>query len=126
MEENQNRYRESARAFAEACRVLPGGVNSPVRAFGGVDMGPVFVACAKGSKIFDIDGNEYIDYVGSWGPMILGHAHPSVIGAVEAAARKGTSFGARRWPKRRWRRKSSRPSIRSRRFVFSAAVPRRS
>jgi glutamate-1-semialdehyde 2,1-aminomutase len=94
MKENQNRYRESARAFAEACRVLPGGVNSPVRAFGGVDVSPVFVAAAKGSKIFDIDGNEYIDYVGSWGPMILGHAHPSVIAAVEAAARKGTSFGA--------------------------------
>jgi len=94
MEENQKRYPKSARAFAESCRVLPGGVNSPVRAFGGVDMGPVFVACAKGSKIFDIDGNEYIDYVGSWGPMILGHAHPSVIGAVETAARNGTSFGA--------------------------------
>jgi glutamate-1-semialdehyde 2,1-aminomutase len=94
MEENRNRYRESARAFAESCRVLPGGVNSPVRAFGGVDMSPVFVAAAKGSKIFDIDGNEYIDYVGSWGPMILGHAHPSVIEAVEAAARRGTSFGA--------------------------------
>jgi glutamate-1-semialdehyde 2,1-aminomutase len=94
MKEIQNRYRESARAFAEACRVLPGGVNSPVRAFGGVDTSPVFVAGAKGSKVFDIDGNEYIDYVGSWGPMILGHAHPSVIQAVEAAARKGTSFGA--------------------------------
>ncbi|HCO94823.1 MAG TPA: aspartate aminotransferase family protein, partial [Phycisphaerales bacterium] len=94
MKQNQIKYRESARAFAEACRVLPGGVNSPVRAFGGVDTGPVFVAGAKGSKIFDIDGNEYIDYVGSWGPMIVGHAHPGVIEAVEAAARKGTSFGA--------------------------------
>jgi glutamate-1-semialdehyde 2,1-aminomutase len=94
MKENQNKYEESARAFAEACRVLPGGVNSPVRAFGGVDMDPVFVASAKGSKIFDIDGNEYIDYVGSWGPMIVGHAHPSVIEAVEAAAKKGASFGA--------------------------------
>ena len=94
MKQNQNRYRESARAFAEACRVLPGGVNSPVRAFGGVDTGPLFVAGAKGSKIFDVDGNEYIDYVGSWGPMIVGHAHPGVIQAVEAAARKGTSFGA--------------------------------
>jgi len=94
MEENKKRYRESVRAFAEACRVLPGGVNSPVRAFGGVDIGPLFIAGAKGSKIFDIDGNVYIDYVGSWGPMILGHAHPSVIQAIEAAARKGTSFGA--------------------------------
>jgi len=94
MKESQNRHRESALAFADACRVLPGGVNSPVRAFGGVDTGPVFVGSAKGSKIFDIDGNEYIDYVGSWGPMIVGHAHPRVIEAVEAAARKGTSFGA--------------------------------
>ena len=94
MKEYLNKCKESARAFAESCRVLPGGVNSPVRAFGGVDMDPVFVANAKGSKIFDIDGNEYIDYVGSWGPMILGHAHPKVIAAVESAARKGTSFGA--------------------------------
>jgi glutamate-1-semialdehyde 2,1-aminomutase len=94
MKKGLDKYEKSARAFAEACRVLPGGVNSPVRAFGGVDVGPLFVAGAKGSKIFDIDGNEYIDYVGSWGPMILGHAHPSVIAAVEAAARKGTSFGA--------------------------------
>jgi len=85
---------KSAQAFAEACSCLPGGVNSPVRAFGGVDIGPVFVAAAKGSKIYDIDGNEYIDYVGSWGPMILGHAHPKVLEAVTAAAEKGTSFGA--------------------------------
>jgi glutamate-1-semialdehyde 2,1-aminomutase len=94
MKEELDKYKQSARAFAEACRVLPGGVNSPVRAFGGVDTGPVFVASAEGSKIFDIDGNEYIDYVGSWGPMIVGHAHPKVIEAVESAARKGTSFGA--------------------------------
>ena len=85
---------KSAQAFAEACSCLPGGVNSPVRAFGGVDIGPVFVAGAKGSKIYDIDGNEYIDYVGSWGPMILGHTHPEVLNAVKAAAQKGTSFGA--------------------------------
>jgi len=77
---------KSAQAFAEACKCLPGGVNSPVRAFGGVDIGPVFVAGAKGSKIHDIDGNEYIDYVGSWGPMILGHAHPEVLKAIGTAA----------------------------------------
>jgi glutamate-1-semialdehyde 2,1-aminomutase len=94
MEEELNKYQQSIRAFGEACRVLPGGVNSPVRAFGGTDTGPVFVASARGSKIFDIDGNEYIDYVGSWGPMIVGHAHPKVIEAVQIAARKGTSFGA--------------------------------
>ena len=85
---------KSAQAFAEACKCLPGGVNSPVRAFGGVDIGPVFIAGAKGSKIYDIDGSEYIDYVGSWGPMILGHAHPKVLKAIATAARKGTSFGA--------------------------------
>ena len=73
---------------------MPGGVDSPVRAFGGVDIDPVFVDSARGSKIYDIDGNEYIDYVCSWGPMILGHAHPKVLEAVAAAVKKGTSFGA--------------------------------
>jgi len=73
---------------------LPGAVNSPVRAFGGVDEKPVFITKAKGSKIYDIDGNEYIDYVCSWGPMVLGHAHPKVVKAVADAAKKGTSFGA--------------------------------
>jgi glutamate-1-semialdehyde 2,1-aminomutase len=87
-------YAKSVEAFKEACNYLPGGVNSPVRAFGGVNIGPVFIAGAKGSKIYDIDGNEYIDYVGSWGPMIAGHAHPEVLKAIGAAAKKGTSFGA--------------------------------
>jgi len=92
--ETENRYSQSQRAFAQACRYMPGGVNSPVRAFGGVDVEPLFIASARGSKVFDIDGNEYIDYVGSWGPMILGHAHPAVIEAVHKAVDKGTSFGA--------------------------------
>jgi glutamate-1-semialdehyde 2,1-aminomutase len=73
---------------------MPGGVNSPVRAFGGVDLKPLFIASAKGSRITDIDGNEYIDYVGSWGPMILGHAHPAVVTAIRKAADQGASFGA--------------------------------
>jgi len=73
---------------------MPGGVNSPVRAAGAGDTGPLFIEHAAGSKIYDIDGNEYIDYVGSWGPMILGHAHPKVLEAIQAAAEKGTSFGA--------------------------------
>ena len=85
---------KSIQAFAEANHYLPGGVNSPVRAFRGTDASPLFINKASGSKIYDIDGNEYIDYVGSWGPMILGHAHPEVIKAIEAAATKGTSFGA--------------------------------
>ena len=86
--------RTSSEAFARACEVMPGGVNSPVRAFGGVDVEPRFIARARGSRVFDIDGSEYIDYVGSWGPMILGHAHPAVLAAIHKAVDQGTSFGA--------------------------------
>jgi glutamate-1-semialdehyde 2,1-aminomutase len=85
---------KSAEAFSEARRYLPGGVNSPVRAFGGMGLKPLFIARAKGAKIYDIDENAYIDYVGSWGPMILGHAHPAVVKAINKAAKKGTSYGA--------------------------------
>jgi glutamate-1-semialdehyde 2,1-aminomutase len=85
---------KSVQAFTEAKKFLSGGVNSPVRAFDGVDVKPLFITRAKGSKIYDIDGNEYIDYVGSWGPMILGHAHPKVIKAIHTTLKKGTSFGA--------------------------------
>jgi glutamate-1-semialdehyde 2,1-aminomutase len=92
--ESGKSYSKSIKAFAEAVKYLPGGVDSPVRAFGGVDRKPVFIAKASGSKIYDIDGNVYIDYVGSWGPMILGHAHPAVVKAIKKAAEKGTSFGA--------------------------------
>jgi len=88
------RNAKSADAFQKAGKFLPGGVNSPVRAFGGVGRCPLFIASAAGSKIYDIDGNEYIDYVCSWGPMILGHAHPAVVKAVRLAAENGTSFGA--------------------------------
>jgi glutamate-1-semialdehyde 2,1-aminomutase len=87
-------YEASREAFSQACRYMPGGVNSPVRAFGGVGLTPLFITSAKGSRVFDIDGNEYIDYVGSWGPMILGHAHPAVVAAIHRAAEKGASFGA--------------------------------
>lgn len=89
-----DRHAESQAAYAAACRFLPGGVNSPVRAFGGVDIKPVFIASAAGSRIRDLDGREYIDYVGSWGPMILGHAHPDVVAAIHNAVDQGTSFGA--------------------------------
>ena len=73
---------------------MPGGVNSPARAFGGVGGEPIFFDRGEGAYLFDIDGNRYIDYIGSWGPMILGHAHPQVVEAVQAAAARGTSFGA--------------------------------
>jgi glutamate-1-semialdehyde 2,1-aminomutase len=84
----------SAAAFERAQRVIPGGVNSPVRAFRSVGGTPVFVKSADGCMLVDIDGNAYIDYVMSWGPLILGHAHPIVIAAVRDAAQSGTSFGA--------------------------------
>lgn len=80
--------------FAKARRVISGGVNSPVRAWKAVGGKPVFVSRARGSKIYDVSGKEYIDYVLSWGPMILGHAHSKVTAAISSAARKGTSFGA--------------------------------
>ena len=80
--------------FATSRERIPGGVNSPVRAFKSVGRNPVFIKRAAGSRIWDVDGNEYIDYVGSWGPMILGHAHPRVIEALRRAAEAGTSFGA--------------------------------
>ncbi|MFS0839926.1 glutamate-1-semialdehyde 2,1-aminomutase [Paenibacillus sp. 1P03SA] len=85
---------KSAAAFAEAKKVIPGGVNSPVRAFKSVGLTPMYMERASGSRVYDIDGNEYIDYIGSWGPLILGHAHPEVIEAVKSTAEKGTSFGA--------------------------------
>jgi len=89
-----NQRREySDKLWTESQQIIPGGVNSPVRAFRGVGGTPFFTQRAKGSHLWDVDGNEYIDYVCSWGPMILGHAHPSVVRAVQEAARDGTSFG---------------------------------
>jgi len=84
----------SSRLFARAQLVTPGGVNSPVRACRSVGADPLFIDRAEGSAIFDADGNRYIDYIGSWGPMILGHRHPAVMAAVAAVLAKGTSFGA--------------------------------
>ena len=84
---------QSEKLFAEALRYIPGGVNSPVRAFRAVGGQPFFVNKASGSKVWDVDGNELIDYVGTWGPAILGHAHPRIIAAIKNAADSGTSFG---------------------------------
>jgi glutamate-1-semialdehyde 2,1-aminomutase len=84
----------SERAFERAKKVIPGGVNSPVRAFKSVGQTPAFIERGSGSRIYDIDGNAYIDYIGSWGPLILGHAHPEVVEAIVRTAEKGTSFGA--------------------------------
>lgn len=84
----------NAELLAAASRIIPGGVNSPVRAFGPVGGAPRFIRRASGSHIWDVEGNEYLDYVGSWGPLILGHAHPDVVDEVCRAAQGGTSFGA--------------------------------
>ena len=84
----------SAQLFTEACKVLPGGVSSPVRAFKAVGGTPLFVASAQGSHFTDVDGNDYLDFVGSWGPLILGHAHPEVLAAVTTAATRGMTYGA--------------------------------
>ncbi len=88
------RYERSSRLFADAEKVIPGGVNSPVRAFRGVGGTPIFIKSAKGAYLFDEDGNRYIDYINSWGPMILGHAFDPVVEAVIDRAKSGTSFGA--------------------------------
>src|SRR5437868_8237915 len=87
-------HRHSESAFARACHVTPGGVNSPARAFGAVGGQPIFIQRGEGAYLHDVDGNRYLDYVGSWGPLILGHAHPRVVAAIEETARNGTSFGA--------------------------------
>ncbi len=85
---------KSHEAFARARQLMPGGVNSPARAFGGVGGEPIFIDRAEGAYLTDIDGNRYIDYIGSWGPMILGHGHPKVVEALQNAVPRGTSFGA--------------------------------
>lgn len=93
-ESNSFQQSNSIAAFERAQKLLPGGVNSPARAFGAVGGKPLFIERAEGPYLFDIDGNQLIDYIGSWGPMIVGHAHPKVVEAIEAAVKKGTSYGA--------------------------------
>ncbi len=88
-----NRSKSSA-AFARAKQLIPGGVNSPARAFGGVGGEPIYFARGEGAYLFDLDGNRYVDYIGSWGPLILGHRHPAVVAAVEQALSRGTTYGA--------------------------------
>ncbi len=87
-------HAKSENLFAHAQTLIPGGVNSPVRAYRAVNRTPPFILRAKGCRIYDVDGNSYIDYVGSWGPMIVGHAHPQVVNALKRAANHGTSYGA--------------------------------
>ena len=87
-------HTKSETLFAQAQQYIPGGVNSPVRSFRAVGGTPPFIARGQGSRVWDVDGNEYIDFLGSWGPLVLGHAHPTVVAALREAADGGTSFGA--------------------------------
>jgi glutamate-1-semialdehyde 2,1-aminomutase len=111
----------SRQLFEEAARYFPGGVNSPVRAFRAVGGEPFFVARASGSRVTDVDGRSYIDYVASWGPMILGHAHPRVVAAIQKAAEAGTSYGAPTELETRLARliQAAFPSLERMRFVSS-------
>ena len=111
----------SRQLFEEAARYFPGGVNSPVRAFRAVGGEPFFVARAAGSRVTDVDGRTYIDYVGSWGPMILGHAHPHVVAAIQKTAEAGTSYGAPTELETRLARlvQAAFPSMERMRFVSS-------
>src|ERR1700758_182158 len=84
----------SLEAYQRACTLIPGGVNSQARALGGGGAQPIFIARGEGPYLIDVDGNRYLDYVGSWGPLILGHCHPRVVKAVEAALHNGATFGA--------------------------------
>jgi glutamate-1-semialdehyde 2,1-aminomutase len=90
----EDRHPRSAELYERACRVIPGGVSSPVRAFRAVGGTPLFIARASGAQLFDADGRAYLDFVGSWGPLIAGHAHPAVIAAVTEALARGTTYGA--------------------------------
>ena len=94
LKNTMNKKKLSKKAFAESKKVFPGGVNSPVRAFKNVNSLPVFIKKGDGAYIYDLDGNKYIDYIGSWGPMILGHANKSIINSIVKAVKKSTSFGA--------------------------------
>ena len=87
-------FSKSEALFAQAQQYIPGGVNSPVRSFRAVGGTPPFIAKGRGCRVWDVDGNEYIDFLGSWGPLVLGHAHPTVVAALREAVEGGTSFGA--------------------------------
>ena len=115
----------SRKLQTRAEKLIPGGVNSPVRAFRAVGGDPPFLVRGAGSHIWDADGNEYIDYVGSWGPLILGHAAPEVVEAVTAAAKNGMSFGRPRPPKRIWPSWSRRHFRILRKFALSVRAQKR-
>ena len=121
--EKMQRHR-SEEIFRRATDVLVGGVNSPVRAFRAVGGDPIIVDRAAGARLWDADGNEYIDYVCSWGALILGHAHPRVVEAVAEQARRGTSYGMPtelEWPSPR---ASAKPFLPAKRFVSSVRAPK--
>lgn len=118
-------YEKSKALYEKAKDLMPGGVNSPVRAFNSVGMDPVFIDHGKDARTYDVDGNEYIDYVLSFGPLILGHSDRTVVEALTAAAQKGTSFGAPTDLKMNWRNSSSNAYLQSRCSAWSLPVRKR-
>ena len=118
MQHNRSR---SEQAFQRASQVIPGGVNSPARAFGAVGGQPLFISRGEGPYVYDLDGNRYLDYVASWGPLILGHAHPAAVAALREAIGRGTSYGAPTEQEVRLARQVQEafPSIEMLRFVSS-------
>src|SRR5688500_2660668 len=125
---SRSRYSRSEKLFAAASRILPGGVDSPVRAFKSVGSTPLFIARARGSTIEDVDGNRYIDYVMSWGPLLHGHAPKGLVRALAEAAARGTSFGAPTELETRLARRVAMlmPSMERVRFVSSGKIGRAS
>jgi glutamate-1-semialdehyde 2,1-aminomutase len=104
MEQNKGRIDEKSKAAFEAAKkVIPGGVNSPVRAFKSVGLTPLFMERGEGSRVYDIDGNVFIDYIASWGPLIMGHTHPEVLEAIKKTAEKGQASVPPRCLKLKWR-----------------------
>jgi glutamate-1-semialdehyde aminotransferase len=118
-------YTHSQAAFDKACRVMPGGVSSPVRAFKAVGGTPIFIKEARGCLVTDVDGNSYIDYVGSYGPLIAGHANERVVAASPRRSGAGPASARRPNWKRNWPAKSSRPCRRSKWCASSTAAPKR-
>ena len=105
---------KSEELFRRAQAVIPGGVNSPVRAFRSVGGNPLFIARGEGSHMFDVDGNEYIDYVGSWGPLLLGHRHPAILQALEERSKSAPASARPPSRKSSWPKRSATPCPRSR------------
>jgi glutamate-1-semialdehyde aminotransferase len=117
-------FTKSIEAFKKAQEIIPGGVNSPVRAFKSVKLNPVFISKAKGAYITDIDGNQYIDFVASWGPLIFGHAHDTILAAITKPLRKAPAMVHQRNTKPKWRNSLLKWFLPLKKYVWSIPEPK--